>query len=99
MCDEAVTIADVRGDTYDADNLLKKFLLFQITDDMLCAGGEGGKDSCQVRCILHKQYFYDNQGDSGGPLTVDVDGQHVLVGDVSFGDGCGQVGNFCQNPT
>ena len=31
------------------------------------------------------------KGDSGGPLTVDVDGQHTLVGDVSWGNGCGFV--------
>ena len=33
------------------------------------------------------------KGDSGGPLTVDVDGKHFLIGDVSFGFGedCGQV--------
>ena len=48
-----------------------------ITDQMLCAGGQLNKDGCQ--------------GDSGGPLTVDSNGQHVLIGDVSFGDGCGQV--------
>merc|ERR1711892_38231 len=51
-----------------------------ITDAMLCAGGELNKDGCQ--------------GDSGGPLTVDVSGQHVLVGDVSFGNGCGQAGQY-----
>lgn len=39
-----------------------------ITDAMICAGGEGGKDSCQ--------------GDSGGPLTVESNNQHVLIGDV-----------------
>ena len=45
-----------------------------ITDGMLCAGGEEGKDSCQ--------------GDSGGPLTYKEGTQHVLIGDVSNGLAC-----------
>merc|ERR1712198_80765 len=55
-------------------------LLWTITDGMLCAGGVTGQDSCQ--------------GDSGGPLTVDVNGQHHLVGDVSFGDDCAKEGRY-----
>merc|ERR1719219_167215 len=51
-----------------------------ITDAMLCAGGQLNKDGCQ--------------GDSGGPLTVDVDGKHVLIGDVSFGNKCGLEGKY-----
>eukprot|EP00091_Calanus_sinicus_P021690 TRINITY_DN6539_c0_g1_i2.p1 TRINITY_DN6539_c0_g1~~TRINITY_DN6539_c0_g1_i2.p1 ORF type:complete len:207 (+),score=74.87 TRINITY_DN6539_c0_g1_i2:259-879(+) len=51
-----------------------------ITDAMLCAGGELNKDGCQ--------------GDSGGPLTVEVSGKHVLIGDVSFGNGCGLAGQY-----
>ena len=47
---------------------------------MLCAGGELNKDGCQ--------------GDSGGPLTVEVNGKHVLIGDVSFGNGCGLAGQY-----
>lgn len=51
-----------------------------ITDGMICAGGVEGQDSCQ--------------GDSGGPLTYKAGDQHVLIGDVSFGDGCAQAGKY-----
>jgi len=51
-----------------------------ITDDMLCAGGQEGKDSCG--------------GDSGGPFTVDIAGVHTLAGVVSFGIGCARDGLY-----
>ena len=51
-----------------------------ITDGQICAGGALNKDACQ--------------GDSGGPLTYESNGQHVLIGDVSYGDGCGKEGKY-----
>jgi len=53
-----------------------------ITSDMLCAGGEDGKDACG--------------GDSGGPFTVadSQSGAHTLVGAVSFGFGCAREGLY-----
>ncbi|TMW55635.1 hypothetical protein Poli38472_010517 [Pythium oligandrum] len=45
---------------------------------MICAGGQANKDSCQ--------------GDSGGPLTVKSGSSDVLVGVVSWGNGCGLAG-------
>lgn len=47
----------------------------RITDQMFCAGYPGGgKDSCQ--------------GDSGGPIVAYENNQAVLVGVVSWGQGC-----------
>ena len=47
-----------------------------LTDNMVC--GIGNRQSA---CF----------GDSGGPFTVEVGGQHILVGAVSWGLGCGRV--------
>merc|ERR1711915_887646 len=65
-----------------SDAVCKEVHNYPITDGMLCAGGVKGEDACQ--------------GDSGGPLTVDVNGQHILVGAVSWGDpeGCAQDGIY-----
>jgi len=51
-----------------------------IEDGQICAGGEAGKDSCQ--------------GDSGGPLSYESNGQHILIGDVSYGNGCALAGFY-----
>jgi len=45
-----------------------------ITDVMLCAGGEEGKDACA--------------GDSGGPFSVEENNIHELAGVVSWGHQC-----------
>merc|ERR1711936_52835 len=54
----------------------------KITKSMICAGGVKDEDSCM--------------GDSGGPLTYKSGGQHILIGDVSWGSpkACGPQGQY-----
>lgn len=53
-------------------------LPYTVNGNTVCAGFEaGGKDSCN--------------GDSGGPLFNTVDGNPVLVGIVSTGEGCAEA--------
>ncbi|CAG5129870.1 unnamed protein product, partial [Candidula unifasciata] len=51
--------------------------IHEVTDRMFCAGQlDGQSGSCY--------------GDSGGPIAYIADGSNMLVGIVSWGDGCGQ---------
>merc|ERR1711879_106650 len=52
-----------------------------VEDGMICAGGTAGEDSCS--------------GDSGGPLTYESNGQHILIGETSFGPTpCAQANQY-----
>ena len=56
----------------------------QITDGMLCAGDRNTVDACQ--------------GDSGGPLVVKRGNDFVVIGIVSWGNGCasGYMGVYAR---
>ena len=74
-------LLNVTSDDDSLVNITAEDLLTTITDDMMCAGVlDSGKDACQ--------------GDSGGPLIVagTTPNNHVLVGVVSWGYGCGAPG-------
>nr|CAH7718529.1 unnamed protein product [Callosobruchus chinensis] len=51
---------------------------FKLHPGFICAGGEEGKDACK--------------GDGGGPMVCERGGTWQVVGIVSWGIGCGQVG-------
>ena len=62
---------------------------YDITDNMICAGsGNNDRDNVQDAC----------SGDSGGPLFCRRKGPgtqtYVVIGIVSWGDGCGKKGQY-----
>ena len=75
---EAHILQDLEGLRVVSDQKCRE-QLGSFSPDMLCAGGEEGRDACS--------------GDSGGPLMVqEADTTITLVGVVSWGRGCARQG-------
>jgi secreted trypsin-like serine protease len=52
----------------------------------------GSYDDKKQICAGNKLYTKDScQGDSGGPLVYQVNGQWIISGVVSYGDGCAKI--------
>ena len=60
-----------------------------VVDKAACALVMGPMEDGQICAV---GYIGDicAGGGSGGPLSYESNGQHVLIGDVSYGDGCGK---------
>jgi trypsin len=67
---------------------------WKVTPDMVCAGGDAGKDACKVDInqIYHLYNCFLFQGDSGGPMMFCSSLECKLVGVVSWGLGCAREG-------
>ena len=77
------------------NSLCEEKMNFKLHPGQMCAGGEKGKDSCQVELATSSQsLIFLLQGDSGGPLTLNKTSQHVLIGAVSSGLRCGLKDKF-----
>lgn len=76
---EANILQELEGlEVLSYDQCQEKLGSGALSPDMLCAGGEEGRDSCG--------------GDSGGPLIVAEDNTFTLMGVVSWGRGCARQG-------
>ena len=73
---------EIFSDSQCARRLVDSTISFMFFPEFeICAGDitdKGERDTCQ--------------GDSGGPLMCAIDGQPVLVGVTSYGDGCARQG-------
>jgi len=78
----AGVLQEVNVPVVPLDKCRKALEPYEITKNMLCAGGVKGQDACQ--------------GDSGGPLMGEhpETNQTYLAGVVSWGIGCGREGLF-----
>jgi len=72
-------LGEVNVPVYDLEQCKADYPDQEVYDTNICAGyRQGGSDACT--------------GDSGGPLFREVNGSPVVVGVVSWGDGCGRPG-------
>lgn len=83
-------VADENAEKIQTQALVARMKLVDTADCAKMISLPNSDVRKSVVCAVGENFLSDTcQGDSGGPLYSDINGQQVLLGIVSYGEGCG----------